>query len=284
MPLVIKYYGLHMSTKKTLLALSFTILIAIVWLFYAQPYDPPRDYPPLPDEERQRMDLKLFNELSVVNTAWPPRKTFEMRQQLILDMAKQGFEVADLAYQLLDINPGISSGRHMLMPWEWGTYRHLRILADKGDPSAQCLAALVISRWNLNMRDYEKYVIAAYKAGHPFCTFLMSAIINSPPKPWQQIPVDVRKSEKLRVLAAKKGVQWVQLYLMSSYAQGINGYPLNIGKAKCWFTLAEEANTGATLTEKSYLTRHIQQAQEKGFNVSEQYDPKQWCESELHQH
>ena len=280
MPLVIKYYGLHMSTKKTLLALSFTILIAIVWLFYAQPYDPPRDYPPLSNEERQRMDLKLFNELSV-SGSWP-NKTVEMRQQLILDMAKQGFEVADLAYQLLDINPGISSGRHMLMPWEWGTYRHLRKLADKGDPSAQCLAALVISRWNLNMRDYEKYVIAAYKAGHPYCTFLMIAVTNSPARPWQQIPADVRKKMKeLESLAAKKGVQWVQLYLMRSYGQGINGYPLDIGKAKCWFTLAEAVDTGATLTARSSLAGFKHQAKKKGLNVSEQYDPKQWCETKL---
>ena len=68
---------------------------------------------------------------------------------------------------------------------------------------------------------------------------------------------------------------------MSLYSQGIKGYPLNIGKANCWFTLAEQADTGATLTEKSTLIRRIQQAKENNIDVTEQYDPKDWCETKL---
>ncbi|OAI20534.1 MULTISPECIES: hypothetical protein [Methylomonas] len=59
----------------------------------------------------------------------PPLYTVERRRQLILDMAKQGFEVADLAYQLLNIGPTVNSGRHWLMPWEGSAYHHLRRLA-----------------------------------------------------------------------------------------------------------------------------------------------------------
>lgn len=278
-----------MSRKKTIAAFSIFVLVAIGWLFYALPYYPPREYPPLSDAERQRMDLKLFNELSVKGS-WP-NKTVEMRQRLILDMANQGFEVADLAYQLLDVKYGMS-GRHWLMPSERAAYRHLRALADRGDPSAQCLAALVISRWNLNMRDYEHYVISASESGHSYCTNILGGLLTinigsqgHMPKPyWQTIPKNNNKGRGLTLSAAKKGVQRAQIYLMNSFAHGSRGYPLDIGKAKCWFTLAEEADTGATLTEKSNLAWLIQQAQEKGFNVSEQYDPKQWCESKLTQH
>lgn len=277
-----------MDIKKILLALSVIILIAIGWFFYAPPYHPPRDYPPLADAERQRIDVKLFNELSV-NGSWLPHYTVGRRRELILNMAKQGFEVADLAYQLLDINPGISSGRHTLMPWEWGAYRHLRKLADKGDPSAQCLAALVISRWQLDMRDYERYVIRAAEAGQPYCTNILSGLLTIHTGPhgpmqvpyWQTIPENDFKGRELKLLAAKMGVQRAQIYLKSSYAEGIRGYPLNIGKAKCWFTLAEQADTGATLSEKTTFSWLIQQAKEKGINVSEQYDPKQWCETKL---
>ena len=280
-----------MSRKKFLLAFSTIVLVAIGWLFYALPYMPPREYPSLSNTERQRMDLKLFNELSVVNKAWPPRKTFEMRQQLILDMAKQGFEVADLAYQLLDVKYGMS-GRHWLLPTERASYRHLLGLADQGDPSAQCLTALVIIRWNLNMRDYERYVVKAADAGQPYCTDILSGLLTIHigsngliRKPyWQRIPKNDVKGKELAFSSAKMGVEKARLYLMSSFAHGKDGYPLNIGKAKCWLSLAEEVNTGAALAEKPNLNWLIQQAQKNGFNVSEQYDPKQWCETKLTQH
>lgn len=269
-----------MPLEKILLVLSVMALSVLGWYIYTPPYHSPREYPPLAEADRQRMDLQLFNELAV-NGSRPPLYTVERRRQLILDMAKQGFEVADLAYQLLNIGPTVNSGRHWLMPSERSAYHHLRRLADAGDPSAQCLAALVIARWDLDMRNYERYVVQAANAGQPYCIFLMSAILNPPAKYWQKTPVDERKSEELQVLAARKGVEWVQLYLTSLYSQGIKGYPLNIGKARCWLSLAEQADTGRTLTDKSNLIWLTQQAQERGIDVSEQYDPKQWCETKL---
>ncbi|PPD17411.1 MAG: hypothetical protein CTY18_05410 [Methylomonas sp.] len=257
----------------------FLFVVAIGWYLYTPPYHPPRAYPPLLDADRQRLDLQLFNELSV-NGSRPPHYTVERRQQLILNMAKQGFEVADLAYQLLNVKYGMS-GRHFMMPNERAAYHHLRDLAEKGDASAQCLAAKVIARWGLDMKDYERYVVQAANAGQPYCVFLMSAILNPPAKYWQQTPVDERKSEELRILAARKGVEWVQLYLVRLYSQGIKGYELNIGKAKCWLSLAEKAETGAALTEKSNLMWLAQQAQEKDINVPERYDPRQLCENKL---
>jgi len=276
-----------MNLKKILLAVGSVILSAAVWFYYA-PYYAPREYPPLADADRQRMDVKLFNELSVKGS-WPPRYTVERRQQLILDMAKQGFEVADLAYQLLDINPNISSGRHTLMPWEWRAYRHLRKLADQGDSSAQCLTAWVISRWNLDMHDYERYVIRAAEAGQPYCTNILSGLLtihfglkgSMQPPYWQTIPKDDPRGRELKLLAAKMGVQRAQLYLMSVFADGRQGYPLNIGRARCWLNLAEQADTGEHLSEKTTFNWLMQQAKEKGIDISEQYDPKQWCETEL---
>ncbi|OQW75620.1 MAG: hypothetical protein BVN35_08190 [Proteobacteria bacterium ST_bin11] len=268
-----------MSINRIILACAAIFLIAIGWFIYAPPYHPPRDYPPLADAERQRMDVKLFNELSV-NGSWPPHYTNERRQELILDMAKQGFEVADLAYQLLDVKYGMS-GRHWLMPLEWGAYRHLRDLADRGDSSARCLAALVIRRWQLNMKDYEFYVVRAAKAGQPFCVYKMGGLLMPPDFPGQETVLDEHKGAEFMLLAAKKGVQEAQIYLMNSYAHGSRGYPLNMGKAKCWFSLAEQADTGATLTERSNLDWLIQQAHEKGIDVSEKYNPKQWCETKL---
>lgn len=234
------------------------------------------------------MDLQLFNELAV-NGSRPPLYTVERRQQLIQDMAKQGFEVADLAYQLLNIGPTINSGRHWLMPWERSVYHHLRALADAGDPSAQCLAALVIARWDLDMRNYERYVVQAANAGQPYCTNILSGLLTihiGPQGPiptpyWQTIPQNDLKGRELKLLAAKMGVETAQLYLMDFLSQGIQGYPLNIGKAKCWLTLAEQAGTGEASTENSTLNRRIRQAREKSINVTEQYNPKDWCESKL---
>lgn len=269
-----------MSIKKILWILTASVSVAVGSFIYTPPYQSPRDYPPLSEAERRRMDLKLFNELSV-NGSWPPHYTVERRRELILDMAKQGFEVADLAYQLLDISPAISSGRHWLMPWERSAYHHLRALADQGDPSAQCLAALVIARWDLNMQVYERYVVSAAKAGQPFCTYKMGGLLMPPDFPGQQTVLDEHKGAEFMLLAAKAGVQEAQLYLMSSFSHGSQGYPLDIGKAKCWFTLAEQADTGATLSEKTTLNWLIQQAQQKSINVSERYDPKQRCETKL---
>ncbi len=279
-----------MKIKTIFLGLGAIPLLILGWYIYTPAYQPVRSsYPLLSDMERHRMDLKLFNELSVVNEAWPPRKTFENRQSLIQNMGRQGFEVADLAYQLLNISPAISSGRHWLMPWERSAYHHLRRLADQGDPSAQCLTALVIQRWQLDMSDYERYVVQAAKAGQPYCTNILSGLLQitiGPKGPWpmpywQTLPKDDRQGRALKLLAAKKGVQRAQLYLVSGYVRGIWGYPLSIGKAKCWFYLAKRADTGATLTAKTLFNWQIKQAEAKGLNVSEQYDPKQWCETKL---
>lgn len=267
--------------KKKLFKTFFIVAIAsCVWFYISPPYTPPRDYPPLSESARQRMDLKLFNEL-VMNGSILPHYTVERRRQLILDMAKQGFEVADLAYQLMNINPNISSGRHHLLPWEWGTYRHLRKLADRGDPSAQCLTALVISRWRLNMRDYERYVVSAAANGQPYCTYLMSGLLSPPSNGWQQTPLDKEKSATLLLLSAKMGVQRARLRLRSLFADGRQGYPLNMGKAKCWYKLAKQADTGATLSEKTTFGWVIRQAEAKGIDVSDRYDPKQWCETKF---
>lgn len=276
-----------MPLKKILLVLSVITLLVLGWFVYTPPYHPPREYPPLAEADRQRMDLQLFNELPL-NGSWR-HYTVERRQQLILDMAKQGFEVADLAYQLLNIGPTVNSGRHWLMPWERSAYHHLRKLADAGDPSAQCLAALVINRWGLDMRNSEHYVLQAANRGHPHCTDVLSGLLKvhiGPHGPlqtpfWQTIAKDDVRGKELNLLAAIKGDQSARLYLMRVYADGSQGYPLNIGKAKCWFTLAEQADTGATLLEKPNFIWLAQQAQKKGVNVSEEYDSKHWCETKL---
>lgn len=232
------------------------------------------------------MDLKLFNELSA-NGSYLPYYTVDRRRELVLDMAKQGFEIADLAYQLIGVYGG-TSGRNFLLPTERAAYRHLRSLADRGDPSAQCLAALVVRRWDYDMRDYERFVVKAADAGQPYCTNIVSGLLTihadlgSTRLPYgQTISKNDSKGRALKLLAAKMGVERARIYLMDSFANGSRGYPLSIGKAKCWYTLAEQVNTGETLSQKPNLNWLIQRAQEKGFNVSEQYDPKQWCETKL---
>ncbi|MDT4329385.1 hypothetical protein ACQE3D_06585 [Methylomonas sp. MS20] len=216
-----------MPLEKILLVLSVMALSVLGWYIYTPPYHSPREYPPLAEADRQRMDLQLFNELAV-NGSRPPLYTVERRRQLILDMAKQGFEVADLAYQLLNIGPTVNSGRHWLMPWERSAYHHLRRLADAGDPSAQCLAALVIARWDLDMRNYERYVVQAANAGQPYCTNILSGLLTihiGPQEPiptpyWQTIPQNDLKGRELKLLAAKMGVETAQLYLVSFFHRG----------------------------------------------------------------
>lgn len=276
-----------MKIKTFFLGLGGVALLIFGWYVYTPAYQPPRDhYPALSDMERRRMDLKLFNELSVDGSR-PPHYTVERRRQLILDMANQGFEVADLAYQLLNISPTISSGRHWLMPWERSAYHHLRRLADQGDPSAQCLTALVIQRWHLNMSDYERYVVQAAKAGQPYCTNILGGLLQitiGPKGPWpmpywQTLPKDDRQGRALKLLAAKMGVQKAQLFLMRAYGYEIWGYPLDLGKAKCWFILAKKGDTGATLTDKTYLSMLINRAKREGHSSDFlEYSPESWCQ------
>ncbi|WGS87433.1 hypothetical protein [Methylomonas sp. UP202] len=244
-----------MPLEKILLVLSAMALSVLGWYIYTPPYHSPREYPPLAETDRQRMDLQLLNELAV-NGSRPPLYTVERRRQLILDMAKQGFEVADLAYQLLNIGPTVNSGRHWLMPWERSAYHHLCRLADAGDPSAQCLAALVIARWDLDMRNYERYVVQAANAGQPYCTNILSGLLTihidlgSVQAPyWQTIPKNDSKGRELKLLAAKMGVERARLYLMNGYADGWQDYPLDIGKAKCWLALAKQVDTGEASIE-----------------------------------
>ncbi len=94
-------------------------------------------------------------------------------------------------------------------------------LANRGDPSAQCLTALVIQRWHLDMSDFERYDMSAVKAGYPYCTNTLSGLLRIKTGPigpwpmpyWQTIPKNDDKGRELKLLAAKMGVQRAQLYL-----------------------------------------------------------------------
>jgi len=252
--------------------LGFISIIALTSIFKLFWDNPRKDYPLLTIEDRKTMDIKLFNELSVVNSAWIG-KTRQMRYELIKGMGDKGFEVADLAIDLLDVKPG-SWNRS----FNQSAYKRLIGLAEEGDSSAQCLVTFVFRRWGIKGDEYEKNILSAASADHGDCMYALGLLSMPASRKYQIIKMNEVKGRSLILRAAKKGVQSAQLYLLNVYARGRNNYPLDIGKAHCWFTLAQRADTGKTISTKGYLNRWTRMAKEEGVINDNKYDPELGCE------
>lgn len=223
----------------------------------------------LTPEQRRAMDSRLFNELKVRKKSWKGR-TREMRVRLVESMAEKGIETADLALRLLDVRPG-SWG----MPLDRNAYRRLKKNVSAGDASAKCLMVLVNKKWRREtQRTEDSLVTQAAAEGHPTCLMYKAGMVAA--------SGEIDRAHRLYKEAAKGGSHPAQLWLVSSYAQGIRGYPLNIGKARCWFTIAQypEFDTGESSSYQPVLARWIREAKERGVEDVTTYSPKSWCERE----
>ena len=234
------------------------IVIAVVVLLVAMEYglrkDTAQSTPSLQvtEEQYREMNMRLFNELRVKDNSWRG-KTVEMRVRLIESMADQGLEVAGLAMELLDVRPA-----------DWDTsfnylaYHRLKQLALGGDISAICLQIMVAYKWDREPKHVlEELISKGAAAGHPTCLMYQGRLFEA--------AGDVKQAGEFFEKAAKAGNHFMYLWLVSSYGQGIRGYPLDIGKAKCWFevVLNPILDTGQTITYRTLLTWREREAREK---------------------
>ena len=87
-----------------------------------------------------------------------------------------------------------------------------------------------------------------------------------------------QQGKKLLLKAANMRAQPALLFLVNVYARGRHDYPLDIGKAQCWFSLAQQADTGKTISMRGYLNRWMRMAKEKGATDNIKYNYEQGCE------
>lgn len=260
---------MHMRYRKFNLIVSCLIaLLVLGWQFANGQGE--RNLPKLTEEERRVMDVRMFNELMVRKRAWIG-KTREMRYELIKGMGDKGFEPAHLALRLFEVEPGTWS-----RGFDADAFDRLRELADAGDPTSQCLAAMVIWRWKLKELEplRKEYIMKAARAGQARCTSQLGTIYRDEMKSKE----GMERWRELLLEAAKLGDQQSQVVLAIGYARGAWGFPFNIGKTKCWLEVAKRAGTGKSTNFKARLAGWVLTASKRGLNIdSRDYDPEQFC-------
>ena len=258
-------------TGKWLLLLIVLAMIAVGAVQMEGGKDPVRDpRAALSDDQRRAMDVRLFNELAVRTEGWVG-KTREMRYRLIDEMGRKGFEPAELALRLFDFAPG--SWR---MRFDRRAYQQLKALAESGDPSAQCLTFKAIRKWKVN-QDEElvwRYIKQAADQDHPACTATMALAYLDGHPPYAKNP---HFWKKLILKGGMLGDQIARLMIARAYGNGKRGFPLDIGKARCWFLLAEESDTGKS--DRSYLLWWEKKVNDQGLMKNiHLYSPEDFCE------
>lgn len=257
--------------------IRLTILFSILSVTACSPVDP-KSKPPLKKpysaEQRQKVDIRLFNELDVRPYSWPGLgKTREKRYELIKGFADEGYELADITLRLFNF-----SQNH----WKWNktidkkAWRRLRVLAEQGDGSAQCLYTIAAVKWDrLTDKRRGKYSRLAAENNQPYCLMYEAARLKR--------LGELDEAYKMYAQSARLGNHTMQLILVSAYAQGYLGYPLDLGKAYCWIEIAQrpEFDTGQAFTKKSRLVRWTRLAKEQGIQSYSVYDANSWCEEIL---
>ena len=255
-------------TRKDVL-IVLVVVVLLVALEYGLRNDIAQPTPSLQltDEQYREMDMRLFNELRVRNVSWQG-KTIAMRIRLIESMADQGFEVAALAMELLNVRRGDWD-----MPFDYLAYHRLKQLASEGDIAAICLQVMVAYHWERESKHVlEELIAKGAEAGHPTCLMYQGRLFEA--------AGDLKRAGEFFEKAAKAGNHFMQLWLVSSYSRGIKGYPLDIGKAKCWFEISKNPkfDTGESSYYRSLLSMWVKEAEEKGVTEDKNYTIYSWCE------
>lgn len=128
----------------------------------------------------------------VRSSGWPGLgKTREKRYAFIKSFADEGYELADLTLRLFEFGAEGEWYRFFIDSKAW---QRLKVLADQGDSSAQCLYVKAGRKWNrLTQKKVRKYT----------------------------------------ALATQQGNHTMQLSFISDYARGRSDYSLDLGKAYC---------------------------------------------------
>lgn len=189
------------------------------------------------DEARRRMDVEFFNEFSF-RSEFPT----EERVKKIKALAEAGFEIAGIAYELFNIERGgfpRGSKDHQRH------YARLKSLAERGNPSAQCLygsAILAYRQFHLSpATEADEKVVspamyaAAAKQRHPNCTVYAQDL--------QERTKENAEARFRSILScARAGATQCQLRMSGIYSRGIFVEPNQV-RALCWELNAKRANS-----------------------------------------
>ncbi|MES9844459.1 MAG: hypothetical protein ABW131_07415 [Candidatus Sedimenticola sp. 6PFRAG5] len=250
--------------------LLYTTLFILTFLSACSPASSQDESPlrnPFTEEQRVKVDLRLFNEIAVRNSGWEGRSQ-EMRYNLIKQMADDGYEIAELTIRLLNIR-----GIDWNMPFDREAWGHLKVLADQGDAAAQCLYVWAGAKWDkLSSRKRAVYRERSASQHFPGCARHYATKAHREKRYADAI--------SLEIVAAKLGNHTSQLQLTSGYASGRGAYPLDLGKALCWYAIAQrpEYDTGRSITYRVDMKDQTQMAKKKGITSFTPYDPDSWCE------
>ena len=188
---------------------------------------------------------------------------------MVKAMSDEGYELAELTLRLFNFRV-----EDWDMPFDRKALRRLRVLADQGDASAQCLYAKAGRKWRkLTNKKHRKYVSLAAAQDHPMCLMHRGSLLRD----------QGRLEDALAMYhkAARLGNHKMQLYLVADYAKGKHGFPLDLGKANCWYEIAKrpEFDTGEAAIHSPRLNYWTRKAKEKGVRQYDNYDPNTWCQA-----
>lgn len=238
------------------------------------PIDPHAEPPirhPYTGEERAKVDLSFFNELSVRKSAYHP-DGYKWRYAWFKSRADEGYELAELALRLFDFPDGVRNPDFDREAWN-----RLKVLANQGDAASQCLLVYAGGAWKkLSRKRRDHYRMLSAEQKFPGCARHFAAMASRE-KRWKDLI-------RFEINAAKLGNHTSQLLLISAYAQGHRGFPLNIGKARCWYQIAQrpEFDTGRSSTYRARLSMWERDAKSKGLSTWARYSPQSWCEQPAH--
>lgn len=180
-------------------------------------------------EQRQRYDILLFNQFSVVGQG-----DTEKRYQLFKKMAEDGFEPAYLLLRLHSVRGNYPLHDPMAL-------KRAKELGDQGDRSALCLWTLV--HWDkegrVDIERVEPWLKKAAELHHPRCMGFYAGLAFFEGRFGGEAKAN---AIPLLLEAAKQGDLKAQLGLVILYSfddWGKKNWPL----AKCWVTEALKSDT-----------------------------------------
>jgi TPR repeat protein len=202
----------------------------------------------LTPEQRQRYDILMFNQFSVVGQG-----DTEKRYQLFKKMAEDGFEPAYLLLRLHSVRGNYPLNDPVAL-------KRAKELGDQGDRSALCLWVLVHrdKEGRFDIETVEPWLKKASELNHPKCMSLYAGLAFFE----GQFGGEAKANAIPLILdAAKQGDLKAQLNLVILYSfddWGKKNWPL----AKCWMSEAFKSDTDEARVMNTLL--HSQAIDELG--------------------
>ena len=220
----------------------------------------PRKAEQLTPERKRQLEVALFNELYMMGEG--NREARLRRKQRVADMAREGFEVAQIAYDLYAFEGGI------LQTFKQKSFDRLKELADTGDSSAACFLARVMRNFpRFKTRDGRPnheavypYISHAANNGNGYCARLLSGYYRIGLSPIEQ---DIETAIYWMLTAGHRDDLSSQIALAHWYLQG-SYVTQSWTKANCWIKKSLDKDSDQTKSVMTIYKRKARQARSNG--------------------